>query len=148
MTIVWRHMNITDIPEKGKKERDLIAASLAVSLAISLAASLLHFAALPNFGKIELNLFYPKFSLNFLKFYSVKFCLFKADICLYRIFTIGIWQGMKSNFDRIGVTEKNIKHQCRESYLKGAAIFHWLLRSCKKERGKGAVKRSCKKTRQ
>ena len=111
----------------------------------SLAAFLLHFAALPNFGKIELNLFYPKFSIPLLKFYSVKFCLFKADICLYRIFTIGIWQGMKSSFDRIGVMEKNIKHQCRESYPKGAAIFHWVLRSCKRERKKelwkGAVKR-------
>ena len=32
-------MNITDMPEKGKKERDLIAASLSP------------FAALPKFGK-------------------------------------------------------------------------------------------------
>ena len=66
------------MPEKGKKERGLIAAFPSP------------FAALPNFGKIELNLFYPKFSIPLLKFYFVKFCLFKADIRLYRIFTIGI----------------------------------------------------------
>ena len=67
---------------KRKKERGLIAAFHA--------ASLLHLRRYQILVKIELNLFYPKFSLNFLKFYFVKFCLFKADICLYRIFTIGI----------------------------------------------------------
>ena len=71
-------MNITDIPEKRKKGKR------------SNRRFPSPFAALPNFGKIELNLFYPKFSIPLLKFYFVKFCLFKADICLYRIFTIGI----------------------------------------------------------
>ena len=140
MTIVWRHMNITDMPEKGKKGKR----SNRRFPSLSLAASLLHLRRYQILVKIELDFFYPKFSIPLLEFYFVKFCLFKADIRLYRIFTIGIWQGMKSNFDRIGVTEKNIKHQCRECYSKAAAFFHWLLRSCKRERKKelwkGAVK--------
>ncbi len=70
------------MPEKGKKERGLIAASLA--------AFPLHLRRYQILVKIELDLFYPKFSLNFLEFYFVKFYLFKANICLYRIFTIGI----------------------------------------------------------
>ena len=102
------------------------------------------FAALSNFGK---NWIKPLLSKIFLKLFEILLCQilsFKADICLYRIFTIGIWQGMKSNFDRIRVTEKNIKHQCREYCSKAAAFFHWPLKSCKREREKelwkGAVK--------
>lgn len=69
-------MNITDIPEKGKKERGLIA----VSLAASPAAFPLYLRRYQILVKIELNLFCPKFSIPLLEFYFVKFCLFKADI--------------------------------------------------------------------
>lgn len=75
-------MNIIDMPEKGKKGKR------------SNCRFPSPFAALPNFGKkLRLDLFYPKFFLNFLKLYFVKFYLFKADIRLYRILLLEFDKG-------------------------------------------------------